>query len=144
MVRPTDDQAHIAAALRRSIVRLNRSLRRARPIGELSPSQLSALTSLDIAGPLSPGELAEAEGVQPPTMTKVIAKLEELGLVQRAPHPTDRRQVILSITDSARTLLRDTSRARDAWLAERLEGLSATERKTLERAAELLERIARG
>ncbi|MGY0232811.1 MarR family winged helix-turn-helix transcriptional regulator [Longispora urticae] len=143
MVRPTDDQARLAASLRQSIMRLNRSLRRARPISELTPSQLSALTSLDLAGALTPRELADTERVQPPTMTKVIAKLEERGLVQRTPHPTDGRQVILATTETARSLLGDNQRARDAWLAERLAELTAEEREALSKAAELLERIAR-
>ncbi|WP_412544519.1 MarR family transcriptional regulator [Longispora sp. K20-0274] len=143
MVRPTDNQARLAATLRQSIMRLNRSLRRARPISELTPSQLSALTSLDLAGALTPRELADTERVQPPTMTKVIAKLEELGLVQRTPHPTDGRQVILATTETARGLLGDNQRARDAWLAERLAELTADEREALSKAAELLERIAR-
>jgi DNA-binding MarR family transcriptional regulator len=83
----------IAASLRDAIARLNRRLRQTRPPGELTQTQLSALTGLDLAGALTPRELAEAERVQPPTMTRIVAKLADLGLVQGVPHPTDGRQV---------------------------------------------------
>jgi DNA-binding MarR family transcriptional regulator len=135
--------AQLAAALRDSITRLNRRLRRARPMGDLTITQLSALTSLELAGALSPRELAEAERVQPPTLTKIVAKLEERGLVQRAPHPTDGRQVILSATAAGQAVVVENRRARDEWLATELAGLTAEERETLSRAAEILGRISR-
>src|SRR3989442_11091268 len=94
--------AALAGTLRDAITRLNRRLRQTRPLADITQSQLSALTSLDLAGALTPRELADAERVQPPTMTKIIAKLEERGLTQRTPHPTDRRQVILSATEAGR------------------------------------------
>ena len=87
--------AQLASSLRDAITRLNRRVRQARPVGDLTVTQLSALTSLQLAGALTPRELADAERVQPPTMTKIVAKLEERGLVRRTPHPTDGRQVIL-------------------------------------------------
>src|ERR1044071_1751895 len=83
--------APLAGALRDAIMRLNRRLRQARPVGDLTMSQISALTTLGFAGALSPRELAEQERVQPPTMTKIVAKLEDRGLVQRTPHPHDGR-----------------------------------------------------
>src|SRR5512142_1180209 len=92
----------LAAKLREAISRLNRRLLQAQPVGELTQNQISVLTSLELAGALTPRDLAEAERVQPPTMSKVLAKLEERGLVQRAPHPTDGRQVLLSATDAGR------------------------------------------
>jgi DNA-binding MarR family transcriptional regulator len=136
--------AQLAAALRDSITRLNRRLRRARPMGDLTITQLSALTSLELAGALSPRELAEVERVQPPTLTKIVAKLEERGLVQRAPHPTDGRQVILSTTAAGQAVVAENRRARDEWLAKELSGLTVDERETLGRAAEILGRISRG
>ena len=135
--------AQLAVALRDSITRLNRRLRRARPMGDLTITQLSALTSLELAGALSPRELAEVERVQPPTLTKIVAKLEERGLVQRAPHPTDGRQVILSTTAAGQAVVSENRRARDEWLAKELAGLTADERETLSRAAEILGRISR-
>ena len=76
-------------------------------------------------------------------MTKIVAKLEERGLVQRSPHPTDRRQVILPATEAGRAMLAQYERARDEWLARRLAELSPEERETLRRAAEILQRVAR-
>lgn len=125
------------------IMRFNRRLRRARPIGDLTITQLSALTSLDLAGAMSPRELADSERVQPPTMTRIVAKLEDRGLVQRTPHPTDGRQVILAPTELGRSVVREHTRARDAWLARRIAELTIDERETLRRAAELLDRIGR-
>jgi DNA-binding MarR family transcriptional regulator len=135
--------APLASALRDAIMRLNRRLRQSRPLGDLTLTQLSALTSLELAGALTPRELAETERVQPPTMTKIIGKLEDRGLLQRTPHPTDGRQVILAATEAGRSVVGEHRRARDAWLAQSLAGLTADERETLRRAAELLGRLAR-
>lgn len=133
----------LAAALRDSITRLNRRLRQSRPVGDLTITQLSALSSLELGGALTPRELAEAERVQPPTLTKIVAKLEQGGLVQRTPHPTDGRQVILAATPAGRAIVAEHRRARDAWLAGRLGALTTEERETLRRAAEILGRIGR-
>jgi DNA-binding MarR family transcriptional regulator len=129
--------------MRDAMIRLNRRLRQVRPIGELTQTQLSALTSLELAGALTPRELAEAERVQPPTMTKIVAKLESLGYVQRTPHPTDGRQVILAATESGRAVFVEHRRARDEWLTKRLAALPAEERETVRAAAEILIRLAR-
>jgi len=135
--------AQLTTAIRDAITRLNRRLRQTRPVGELTLTQVSALGSLDHAGALTPRELADAERVQPPTMTKIVAKLEERGLVQRAPHPTDGRQVLLTTTESGRALVAEHRRARDAWLGQRLAALSTEERDVLRRAADILDRISR-
>ncbi|GAA1362139.1 MarR family transcriptional regulator [Catellatospora chokoriensis] len=129
--------------LRDAITRLNRRLRQERPVGDLTVTQLSALTSLRIGGALTPRELSEAERVQPPTMTKIVAKLEERGLISRTPHPTDGRQVLLSPSEQGLAVLEDYQRVRDEWLAGKLAGLTAQERDTVIRAAALLERLAR-
>jgi DNA-binding MarR family transcriptional regulator len=133
----------VAVLIRDAITRLNRRLRRTRPIGDITIAQISALQSLDAAGALTPRELAEVERVQPPTMTRIVARLEERGLVQRTPHPTDGRQVILAPSPLGRDLVAEYRRVRDEWLAQRLARLSAEERDTLQRAAEILDRIAR-
>jgi DNA-binding MarR family transcriptional regulator len=144
MVRvPRLAAAQLAAALRDSITRLNRRLRQARPIGDLTITQLSALTSLELAGALTPRELAEIERVQPPTLTKIVAKLEDRGLVQRSPHPTDGRQVILAASESGRAVVAEHRRSRDEWLAKQLTTLTPEEREVLTRAAEILGRIGR-
>src|ERR1051326_4221417 len=131
------DSARLATDLRDAITRLNRRLRQVRPVGELTQSQLSALTSLELAGALTPRELAEAERVQPPTMTRIVGKLEALGLVQRTPHPTDGRQVILAATPAGRAVYNEHRRARDAWLTRQLAELPPAERATLHAAAEI-------
>jgi DNA-binding MarR family transcriptional regulator len=135
--------AALAVLVRDAITRVNRRLRQTRPVGDLTHSQISALQSLDLGGALTPRELAEAERVQPPTMTRIVARLEELGLVARTPHPSDGRQVILALSAAGRELLEGYRRTRDEWLAQRLAELGPEERDTVARAAEILARIAR-
>jgi DNA-binding MarR family transcriptional regulator len=134
----------LATLLRDAITRLNRRVRQARPVGDLTFSQLSALTSLQLAGALTPRELADVERVQPPTMTKIVGKLEERGLVARTPHPTDRRQVILAATEQGRAVYAQFERVRDEWLAHALAELTPDDRGTLEAAARILHQVARG
>ncbi|MFG1648678.1 MarR family winged helix-turn-helix transcriptional regulator [Micromonospora sp. NPDC049275] len=135
--------AQLAPQLRDAITRLNRRVRQARPVGDLTVTQLSALTSLRLAGALTPRELADVERVQPPTMTKIVAKLEDRGLVRRTPHPTDGRQVILAATEGGQAVLDQFERARNEWLARRLAELDENDRETLHRAAEILQQLAR-
>ena len=139
--RGTADE--LAKTLREAIQRLNRRVRQARPVGDLTFSQLSALTSLQLAGALTPRELADMERVQPPTMTKIVGKLEDRGLVARTPHPTDGRQVILAATEQGRAVYAQFERARNQWLAQQLAQLSPDDRDTLARAAEILQHVAR-
>ncbi|MEK8108443.1 MarR family transcriptional regulator [Micromonospora sp. M12] len=135
--------AQLAPQLRDAITRLNRRVRQARPVGDLTVTQVSALTSLRLAGAMTPRELADVERVQPPTMTKIVGKLEDRGLVRRTPHPTDGRQVILAATEGGQAVLDQFERARDEWLAHRLAALDEDERETLHRAAEILQQLAR-
>lgn len=135
--------SQLTSLLNEAISRLGRRLRQARPVGELTQNQISILTSLELAGALTPRELADAERVQPPTITKVVAKLEDRGLIQRTPHPTDRRQVILSATAAGRDVILEQRRVKDEWLTRKVARLSAQERETLREAAEILNRIAR-
>jgi DNA-binding MarR family transcriptional regulator len=139
--RGTADE--LARTLREAIQRLNRRVRQTRAVGELTFSQLSALTSLQLAGALTPRELADVERVQPPTMTKIVGKLEERGLVARTPHPTDGRQVILAPTESGRAMYAQFEKVRNEWLADQLASLSAEDRDVLVRAAEILQQVAR-
>lgn len=133
----------LAKTLREAIQRLNRRVRQARPVGDLTFGQLSALTSLQLAGALTPRELADIERVQPPTMTKIVGKLEERGLVMRTPHPTDGRQVILAPTEEGRAIYAQFELARNAWLARQLEHVSPEDRDVLFRAAEIMQQVAR-
>jgi DNA-binding MarR family transcriptional regulator len=109
---------------------------------ELSDTQLAALATLEKHTAMTPGELAEHEKVQPPSMTRVIAALEGRGLMRRMPHPTDRRQVVLTITDQGREVVRQVRRLREAWLARRLRDLTPAERATLREAVPILEKLS--
>jgi DNA-binding MarR family transcriptional regulator len=139
--RGTADE--LARTLREAIQRLNRRVRQTRAVGDLTSSQLSALTSLQLAGALTPRELADVERVQPPTMTKIVGKLEDRGLVARTPHPTDGRQVILAPTEQGRAMYAQFEKARNEWLADQLATLSAEDRDVLLRAAEIMQQVAR-
>jgi DNA-binding MarR family transcriptional regulator len=144
-VTKTRSDAGLATSLRISVSRLARRLRverQAEGLAELSDTQLAALAVLDRHGAMTPGELAEHEKVQPPSMTRVIAVLEERRLVMRAPHPTDRRQVVLTVTEQGRELVSQARRRRDAWLAKRLKELSPEERAVLRAAAPVLEKLS--
>src|ERR1700745_3767835 len=140
-VTKSRSDAGLATALRISVSRLARRLRverQAEGLASLSDTQLAALAVLDRHGAMTPGELAEHEKVQPPSMTRVIAVLEERRLVMRSPHPTDRRQGILTVTAEGRELVQQSRRLREAWLARRLRELTPEERAKLRAAAPIL------
>ena len=108
---------------------------------KLSPTQTAALATIERHGPLTPSELAERERVQRPTVTRVLARLEEAGLVDRAGDPADRRSSLVSISPAGRDLLDAVRTRKDAYLARRLESLDADDRAALDRAAAILERM---
>jgi DNA-binding MarR family transcriptional regulator len=135
--------AELASTLRVSVMRLGRRLRAERVVTDLSLTQMSALGTLDRHGPLTPRELADHEKVQPPSMTRVLAGLEERGLILRTPHETDGRQHLVSLTADAKALLKEDRRRRDAWLAQRLAELTQEERDVLRAAAPVIERLTR-
>jgi DNA-binding MarR family transcriptional regulator len=108
---------------------------------ELSDSQLAALAALE-KHTMTPGELAEHEKVQPPSITRVIASLEERGLIQRMPHPSDRRQVVLTVTVQGRDVVRQVRQLREAWLARRLRDLTPGEQAVLREAVPILEKLS--
>ncbi|MEV5748053.1 MarR family transcriptional regulator [Actinoallomurus sp. NPDC052308] len=137
----TRSRAGLAAALRVSVSRLSRRMRA--QAGSLSATQLAALGAVSRHASLTPGELAEHEKVQPPSMTRVIAALEERGLLTRSPHPTDRRQVILNVTEEGERLLKEERRRKEAWLAQRLAELTPEEQEILRQAAPILERLSK-
>jgi DNA-binding MarR family transcriptional regulator len=146
-VTRTKSDAGLATALRISIGRLARRLRVERVAAgltesALSETQLAALSALEVHAAMTPGELAEREKVQPPSMTRVIAVLEERKLVSRASHPTDRRQVLLTVTEEGRAVVHRVRRRKDAWLAKRLKELTPEERATLRAAAPILEKLS--
>jgi len=130
------------------VSRLARRLRAERTVhglpelSELSDTQLGALATLERHGAMTPGELADHEKVQPPSMTRVIAVLEQRSLVMRSAHATDKRQVMLTVTDAGRDLVHQSRRLRDAWLARRLRELTPQERAKLRAAAPILEKLS--
>ncbi|HWH29365.1 MAG TPA: MarR family transcriptional regulator [Mycobacteriales bacterium] len=123
-------------------MRLARRMRAERADTSLSLTALAALASVERLAPVTPGDLAAAERVQPPSMTRVVAALTDAGLVAREPHPSDGRQALLTITDAGAALLREDRRRREAWLAQRLREVDDDDRAVLRRAAELLDRLA--
>ena len=132
----------MASALRLAVMRLARRLRGERSDTSLTISQIAALSTLERTGPLTPGELAAAERVQPPSMTRIVASLDAAGLVTRTDHPTDGRQVLLAAGPAGVELLREDRRRRDAWLSHRLRELDPADRDVLRRASAVLDRLA--
>ena len=134
------DVGPTAAHLRITVTRLARLLRRQADTG-LSPSQLSALTSIERHGPLTLGALADVERVAPPSITKVVAKLEERGLVTRRPDDADRRVVHVATTEAGNVLLADVRQRKDVWLASRLGDLDDDQRTRLVAALDVLDEL---
>jgi DNA-binding MarR family transcriptional regulator len=135
--------AGLAAELRLGVMRLRRRLASQRhPDNELSLNQMAVLGVLAARGAMTVGELAAAEKVQPPSMTRTVNCLEESGDVVKRPHETDGRQVVVEVSDQGRVrVLADRAR-RDAWLAQRLRELTPDERAVLRQAAPILDRLA--
>jgi DNA-binding MarR family transcriptional regulator len=132
-----------AARLRMAIVRTSRRLRQeaAGAVGELTPTSAAALVTVERCGPLTPSELAAIERVKRPTATRTLRVLGEAGLVERTPDPEDGRSALVSVTAAGRERLRRLRRRKNAYLARRMRDLPAGDVETLERAAEILERI---
>lgn len=133
----------LASRLRLVVTRLGRRLRR-QAAGDLTPSQMSALASVVRLGPMTLGDLSTVENVRPPTVTKVVAALEEQGLVVREVDPRDRRVTRVGATARGSELLAVSRSRSNAYLAARLQALPADERATLERAIGMLERLIDG
>jgi DNA-binding MarR family transcriptional regulator len=133
-----DTDARLASDLSLAVMRLARQLRFRNPGSPVTLSQLSALATLANEGAMTPGALAIRERVRPPSMTRVIASLADMGLVERAPHPVDGRQVLVTVSQSGAELVKAARRARQEWLAERLLTLNSDQRDTLRNAADLL------
>jgi DNA-binding MarR family transcriptional regulator len=134
----TEIKEELAPRLRWAVTRLARRLRQEAG-ADLGPSQTAALATVERHGPLSPSELAEIERIRRPTVTRIVRHLEQTGLIERVTDPQDGRASILSVTPQGRALLRRLRERKTAYLATRLAALDAEDRRTLERAAELLE-----
>jgi len=140
---PTPEITELASQLRLAVARLTRRIRQeAATTGEeLTASTQGALASIERLGPITLGELAAAEQVQPPSMTRIVARLEEWGYVTRVVDAADRRVARAVITDAGRDLLAHSRTRRDAYLARRVAELTDAERALLARAVPLLERL---
>ncbi len=132
----------LAGELRVALGQAARRIRQERGAAGLTDPQYNVLLWLTKKGPLTPGQLAEHERIQPPSMTRTVNGLVELGLVGKTEHPTDGRQVVVTLTDLGVAEVTETRRRRDAWLTQRLQEMSPDERRLLTDAIELLRRIA--
>lgn len=133
--------APLAGELRLSLTRAVRRLRLERSSERITDGQYAALAALANRGPMTPTALAEDQHVQPPPMTRTINVLAQAGLVRRDDHPTDRRQVVVSITDAGLAEVKETRRRRNEWLAKRLATLEPAEREVLAQASAILRRL---
>jgi DNA-binding MarR family transcriptional regulator len=143
-ISATATASDTASRLRLAVARLARLLRQQSTEGEITVSMLSALASVERLGPVALGELAAVERVQPPSLTRIVGRLEELGLVARAADPADRRIVRVSPTPEGTRLLARNRRRRDAFLAERMQLLNPDEVAAVEAALPVLERLLEG
>jgi DNA-binding MarR family transcriptional regulator len=137
---PTPSATDVASHLRLVVARTARRLRQEAG-ADLSPSLTSALASIDRHSPLTPSELAGHERVQRPTATRLLTRLTELGLVERAADPADRRSALISTSAAGRALLRRLRTRKNQYLAQHLAALEPDELATLDRAAVILERM---
>jgi DNA-binding MarR family transcriptional regulator len=136
------DLIDLADDVRVAVTRATRRIRQERSSDEITDGQYSVLATLSNHGPKSPSALAEDQKVQPPHMTRVLNALVAAGLVRRDEHPTDGRQVVISITEAGEVEVHETRRRRNEWLAARLATYTPDERAVLAEAATLLRRLA--
>jgi len=130
----------MAARLRLSATRLARRLRQESGAG-LTSSQLSALAVIDRHGPLTLGALAEHEGVAPPSITRVVARLEADGLVIRQADPDDRRVARMTTSAKGDALIAESRRRKTAWLTARIAALEPDQRRRLADALDVLDEL---
>jgi DNA-binding MarR family transcriptional regulator len=131
----------VAARLRLAVTRLHRKLRQ-QSAGGLTQSQASALTSIAQLGSPTLGELAARESVRPPSMTPIVAALEEIGYVSRLSDPEDRRVVRVALTAKGDAVLRRSRSRKTAYLAAQLRRLPPEDRQAVADLTVLLERLA--
>ena len=133
----------MAAGLHKAAIRLLRNLRKEDRASGISPPRLSALSVIVFSGPLSLAELAAAEEVKPPTMSRIVEGLVRAGLATREPAPGDRRTVRIAATEEGRRVLEAGRARRVAALTGRLARLADSEQRALARGVEILERLVR-
>jgi len=124
-----------------TIGRLVRHMRAAAAQHELSLTEIAVLGRLGRHGPATTAELARAEGMRPQSMSAAVTTLEERGLVERKPHPTDGRQMNIALTEKGAVIRNSAKDLKRAWLAQATAGLDEEERQALARAGEILKRL---
>ncbi|HEU5420345.1 MAG TPA: MarR family transcriptional regulator [Streptosporangiaceae bacterium] len=139
---PDEQLLETAAVVRRGASRLARRLRAERPEPGETLLRLSVLAHLHGRGPMTPGALAAADRLQPQSLSRTLAALEQDGLISRAADGQDRRRSVLAITGAGQDVLRRDVRQRDSWLALAMADLTPTEREVLRLAGDLMERLA--
>lgn len=139
-----EDSQTAAVALRRAATRLALRLRAERSVDGPSGAGLGLLGQLYRHGAMTASQLATAERVQPQSLTRTLAALEEQGLIERAPDPDDRRRQIIEFTDEGRDVLTSHMQESDDWLAGALDRLNPTERGVLRLATDLLDDLLDG
>lgn len=147
MMNPTEiPLAERAAHLRIAIVRTARRLRQeaAAETSGLTPTSVAALATIERHGPMTPSEIAAIERVKRPTITRTLGCLEREGLIDRTQDPKDKRSALVSVNGAGRERLRRLRGRKNAYLARRMKDLSVEDVETLERAAEILERMREG
>lgn len=142
-MQTTSAPPDLATRLRLAVTRTARRLRQEGTVG-FTASQGALLATIERHGPLTPSELAQRERVQRPTVTRMLARLEEDGIVQRAADPADGRSFLVSLTPAGLELLHEVRSRKDAYLARRLSELDDEERTALARAADVLEHLLEG
>ena len=120
---------------------LTRRLRAVSNTRELTWSQVAIMARLEEAGPMTTADLARAESVKPQSMGGTLAAMEEEGLVERQPHPTDGRQILYALTDEGQEAKRKVSLAKREWLLAAIAQLSLAEQKTLLAAVDIIRRF---
>jgi DNA-binding MarR family transcriptional regulator len=139
---PASLDAETVAQLRRAVLVLARRLRKHLADTELSATEAAVLGRVYRDGPSTPGSLARAEHVQPPSMSRVIERLEQHGYLERTPHPTDGRQVLITGTARGQQFIEESRSLRDAWLTAHLNQLDEADRAAVQAAAAALARLA--
>jgi DNA-binding MarR family transcriptional regulator len=127
--------------LARTLGRLVRHMRAAAAQHELSLTESAVLARLGREGPATTAELARAEGMRPQSMSAAVATLDERGLVERKPHPSDGRQLNIALTDKGAEVHASTKDLKRAWLAQATARLQDEERQILARAGDILKRL---
>ena len=137
---PAEPDPEMVARLRLAIMRLARRLRQ-QAEADITPSMLSVMATLDTCPPLTLGELAARERVRPPTMTRIVARLDEEGLVERTPDETDKRVSHVTLSSKGKELIKRNRTRKNAYLTGRLRAAGTTD---LDRAVVLMERLLEG